>query len=76
VPITVRDGVFEPAAPRVLFTGNYANDSSGDQSWDIGSGGRFLMLRPLPGEHIDLRVTLNWIDDVRQRLQRAQRAPK
>ena len=31
-----------------------------------------LHLRPLPGGHIDLRVTLNWISDVRRRLERAQ----
>jgi serine/threonine-protein kinase len=72
VPIAVRDGAIERGAPRVLFTGNYATDNAGDQSWDIGSDGRFLMLRPLPGERIDMHVTLNFITDVRQRLQRAQ----
>jgi hypothetical protein len=72
VPIEVRDGAIERGTPRVLFTGNYATDAAGDQSWDIGSDGRFLMLRPLPGERIDVSVTINWIADVRQRLQRAQ----
>jgi eukaryotic-like serine/threonine-protein kinase len=72
VPVAIREGAIERGAPRVLFAGSYATDQSGDQSWDIASDGRFLMLRPLPGERIDIRVTLNWIADVRQRLQRAQ----
>ena len=72
VPIAIREGAIERGASRVLFTGNYATDAAGDQSWDIGADGRFLMLRPLPGERIDVHVTLNWIAEVRQRLQRAQ----
>jgi eukaryotic-like serine/threonine-protein kinase len=72
VPITLRDGVIERAAPRVLFTGNFNIDRSGDQSYDIAPDGRFLMLRPVPGGRMDLQVALNWIDDVRARLDRAR----
>jgi eukaryotic-like serine/threonine-protein kinase len=72
VPITLRDGVIERAAPRVLFTGNFNVDRSGDQSYDIAPDGRFLMLRPVPGGRMDLQVALNWIDDVRARLDRAR----
>ncbi|HUF70524.1 MAG TPA: protein kinase [Longimicrobiales bacterium] len=72
MPITLRDGAIERAAPRVLFTGNFNADRSGDQSYDIAPDGRFLMLRPVPGGRMDLKVTLNWIDDVRARLDRAR----
>jgi hypothetical protein len=61
-------GVVEAGTPRVLFAGSFATDRSGDQSYDLGPDGRFLMLRPLPGRRIDLHVTLNWIDEVRARL--------
>jgi serine/threonine-protein kinase len=70
--ITVRDSVIERAPPSLLFTGNFATDRSGNQSWDMGPDGRFLMLRPVPGKRIDLRVELNWIADIRARLERAQ----
>jgi Tol biopolymer transport system component len=71
-PITVRDGAIERVPPTMLFTGNFGTDRFGDLSWDIGPDGRFLMLRPVRGERIDLRVALNWIDDIRARLARAQ----
>jgi len=70
--ITVRDGAIERVPPTMLFTGNFATDRSGDQSWDMAPDGRFLMLRPVADERIDLRVALNWIEDVRARLERAQ----
>ncbi len=38
----------------------------------VAPDGRFLMLRPVLGERIDVRVALNWIDDIRVRLARAQ----
>jgi serine/threonine-protein kinase len=72
VPITVQGGAIQRAAPTVLFTGNFFSVPTGDQSWDIDAGGRFLMLRPVPGARLDLNVTLNWIDEVRARLERAR----
>ncbi len=72
VPISVRDGAIERGAPRVLFAGVFHVDRSGDQSWDIARDGRFLMLRPVPGGHLELAVTLNWIGEVRARLERAR----
>jgi hypothetical protein len=71
-PIPVRDGAIERAAPTTLFTGNFGTDGFGDLSWDIAADRRFLMLRPVAGERIDVRVALNWIDDIRARLARAQ----
>jgi Tol biopolymer transport system component len=70
--ITVRDGAIERAAPTMLFTGNFGTDRSGDQSWDIAPDGRFLMMRPVSGERIDLHVALNWIAEIRARLERAR----
>jgi len=64
----VREGGFEPSSPRVLFSGIFKRDAWGDQSYDVAPDGRFLMLRPIPGERIELRIVLNWIADVRARL--------
>jgi serine/threonine-protein kinase len=72
VAITVRDSTIERGSPQQLFAGTYATDRSGDQSWDIGPDGRFLMLRPVPGPRMDLRVVLNWIAEVRARIARGQ----
>ena len=33
--------------PQVLFSGSYAYDEYGDQSYDVAADGRFLMMRPL-----------------------------
>jgi hypothetical protein len=53
-------------------TGDYDVNGAGDQSWDIGPDGRFLMMRPVQTKRIDVRVALHWIADVRGRLDRAQ----
>ena len=72
VPISVNGAAIERAAPRVLFSGNYHRDPYGDQSYDVGADGRFLMLRPVAGGRVDIQVALNWIDEVRARLERAR----
>jgi hypothetical protein len=72
VPKTARDGAIEQTPPRLLFTGNFDVNGAGDQSWDIGPDGQFLMMRPVQDKRIDIRVALNWIADVRARLERAQ----
>jgi eukaryotic-like serine/threonine-protein kinase len=68
VPFVEREGEFELSAPRVLFSGIFMRDPWGDQSYDVDPYGRFLMLRPLPGERMQFRVALNWIEEIRARL--------
>jgi eukaryotic-like serine/threonine-protein kinase len=65
-------GSVERSSPRLLFTGGYSADRWGDQSWDMGPDGRFLMLRPVSGSRHEMRVALNWIADVRARIDRSQ----
>jgi eukaryotic-like serine/threonine-protein kinase len=72
VDIATRDGALERSAPRVLFSGVFNRDHYGDQSYDVAPDGRFLMMRPLPGHRVELRVALNWIAEVRARLDRAR----
>jgi hypothetical protein len=64
--------VLERGAPRLLFSGSFLSDRSGDQSWDLAPDGRFLMLRTEAGSRAIVRVALNWIDEVRSRLEAAQ----
>ena len=66
--VSVLNGAFVRGTPRVLFSGPFAHDQSGDQSYDIAPDGRFLMLRPVTGGRVLLEVALNWIADVRARL--------
>jgi serine/threonine-protein kinase len=72
VGIAVQDGRLQRTSPRVLFSRRLFHDFSGDISWDLGPGGRFLMLRPVPGGRATVHVALNWIDDVRARLERGR----
>jgi serine/threonine-protein kinase len=72
VALTVRGTAVERAPPRVLFSGVYNRDEWGDQSYDVAPDGRFLMMRPLPGGRVELRVALNWIAEVRARLERGK----
>jgi eukaryotic-like serine/threonine-protein kinase len=72
VEIAERDGALERSAPRVLFSGVFNRDQYGDQSYDVAPDGRFLMMRPLPGHRVELRVALNWIAEIRARLERVQ----
>jgi hypothetical protein len=60
----------------VLFAGPFNHDVAGDQSWDIGPDGRFLMLRPVRGGRVSVEVALNWIEEVRARLGRSPTAPR
>jgi hypothetical protein len=72
VPVEFRNGALQPGLPRELFRGSFARDPWGDQSYDVAADGRFLMLRPVAGERIELRLVLRWIDEVRARLEAAQ----
>lgn len=42
VSIGVRDGKLDAGPPRILFSGTYAHDLYGDQSYDVAPDGRFL----------------------------------
>jgi eukaryotic-like serine/threonine-protein kinase len=55
-------------APDVLFTGTFARDTFGDQSYDVAPDGRFLMMRPVAAGPIHVQVVLDWLGEVRARL--------
>jgi Tol biopolymer transport system component len=57
--------------PEVLFSGHYAYDEFGDQSYDVAADGRFLMLRPLAHGGIAIHVVLGWMAEVEARLRSA-----
>lgn len=59
-------------APDVLFTGTFARDTSGDQSYDVAPDGRFLMMRPTASGPIHVQVVLDWLADLRSRLAAAR----
>jgi hypothetical protein len=65
---SVGAGVFERSAPRVLFSRPFASDPAGDISYDVATDGRFLMLRPVSGGRARVEVALNWIAEVKARL--------
>jgi len=62
----------ERSAPRTIFSGPFSLDVYGDQSWDMAPDGRFLLLRPAQAGRAEVQVELNWIDEVRSRLERAR----
>jgi eukaryotic-like serine/threonine-protein kinase len=74
VSLTLRSGGIEPSPPRVHFAGTFLRDPSGDQDYDIAPDGRFLLLRPIPGGRASVQVAINWIAEIRARLDRAQEA--
>jgi len=57
--------------PEVLFSGSYAYDDTGDQSYDVAPDGRFLMMRPRENGGVTVNVVLGWIAEVEPRLRRA-----
>ena len=57
--------------PRVLFSGSYAYDDTGDQSYDVAPDGRFLMMRPRESGVVGIQVVLGWITEVEARLRDA-----
>ena len=59
-------------APTVLFSGNNRRDESGDQSYDVGADGRFLLLRPQTGGRASVEVVLNWIAEIQRKLDTAK----
>ena len=74
IQVRPEEANFSSPAPTVLFTGDFIRDQYGDQDYDVAPDGRFLMMRPIASGASGLRVhvILNWIDDVRARLDRAK----
>ncbi len=72
VSFVEKNGEMERTAPRLLFRGLIFRDRSGDQSYDVAQDGRFLMLRPVAGTRLDIQVALNWLDEIRTRLDGAR----
>ena len=70
VAIGARSARFEHSAPRVLCSGISARHPNGDQSYDVAPDGRLLMPRLLRGQRSDIQISLNWIAEVRARLER------
>ncbi len=60
--------------PSVLFSGSYAYDDTGDQSYDVAADGRFLMMRPRENGGVTVHVVLGWIAEVEARLRSASGA--
>jgi hypothetical protein len=63
---------------RELGAGGMATVYLAEDGWPLApelghrTDGRFLMMRPVQTKRIDVRVALNWIADVRARLERAK----
>ena len=66
VPAPGAVGGWPPA--QVLFTGGFARDHFGDQSYDVTRDGRFLMMRPAFISQIHVQVVFDWMAEVRARL--------
>jgi len=66
VPPAGAAGAWPPA--RVLFTGGFARDHYGDQSYDVTRDGRFLMMRPAGSSQVHVQVVFDWMAEVRARL--------
>ena len=74
VPVQPDGDSFGTPVPRVLFTGTFARDPYGDQDYDVSPDGRFLMMQPtaLAESNFTVHVIVNWLTDVRARLDRAK----
>jgi Tol biopolymer transport system component len=73
VTIGEAGGVLTVSPPRVHFSGRYRYDPSGDQDYDIAPDGRFVMVKSRGGDRVVIDVTLNWIADVKARLDAKRR---
>ena len=64
---------FSAGKPQVLFEGNHVigtNDGSFGLDYGLAPDGRFLMMKPGPGERppFGLSVVLNWVDELVRRV--------
>jgi hypothetical protein len=72
VPVPAHGEAVSWPPPSVLFSGSYAYDDTGDQSYDVAPDGRFLMMRPREnGGVVSVSIVLGWIAEVEARLRRA-----
>ena len=55
---------FSSERAQVLFRGPYVLDSFGNPNFDVAPDGRFLMVRGEPTEPAELKVVLNWFDEL------------
>jgi len=72
VTITESAGRITASAPRTVFTGGVWRDESGDQSYDVAPDGRILQLSPRAARVVTMDLALNWITEVRARLEAAR----
>lgn len=65
--VTVEQGdSFRAGAPVRLFDGHYLNDLNGHASYDVSPDGRrFLMIRNQEGGLTELRVVLNFPEELK-----------
>jgi Tol biopolymer transport system component len=67
IPVNV-SGALVAGPPRALFDDRFAPGSPGLPAYDVGADGRFLMLEGKTETEPELRVVLNWIDEVKRRV--------
>ena len=68
IPVTA-SGTLVAGQPRPLFDDRFAQGSPGEAAYDVGPDGRFLMLESdVATPPRELRVVLNWLDDVKRRV--------
>lgn len=62
-------GSFRAGTPKLLFDGPYQADSTGHASYDVSPDGRrFLMIRNEEGGLTELRVVLNFAEELKKRV--------
>jgi hypothetical protein len=65
VSVEVGDS-FRAGAPKLLFDGPYQADSTGHASYDVSPDGKkFLMIRNEEGGLTELRVVLNFAEELK-----------
>jgi len=68
IPVTTTPSL-ATGRPRVLFEGHFVSGAAGLPEYDVTNDGRFLMLRPVAEKSpMELRLLLNWSDELRKGL--------
>jgi serine/threonine-protein kinase len=64
--VSVEGGDFRAGAPKLLFDGPYQADTTGHASYDVSPDGqKFLMIRNEEGGLTELRVVLNFAEELK-----------
>ena len=64
--VSVEGGDFRAGAPQLLFDGPYQADTTGHASYDVSPDGqKFLMIRNQEGGLTELRVVLNFAEELK-----------